>query len=75
MLEDANENMCYFKILNLPSSKTANKSSNSSQSTVKRFSTKNPPDFLDQRTDKGLRAEPGLSKSITCKNTEKINEN
>lgn len=56
---------------NLPSSKTANKSSNSSQSTVKRFSTKNPPDFLNQRTDKGLRADPGLSKSITCKNTEK----
>lgn len=49
----------------LPSSSTARRSSNSSQSTVKRFSTKKPPDFLDQRTANGFRALPGFSKSIT----------
>uniref|UniRef100_A0A1A9W8D2 Uncharacterized protein n=1 Tax=Glossina brevipalpis TaxID=37001 RepID=A0A1A9W8D2_9MUSC len=34
-------------------------------STLKRFSTKKLPDFLDQRTANGLRAEPGFNKSIT----------
>lgn len=49
----------------LPSSRTANKSSNSSQSTVNRFSTKNPRDFFDHRTANGFRAEPGFNRSIT----------
>lgn len=52
-------------LIKLPSSRTASKSSNSSQSTVKRFSTKNPRDFFDHRTANGFRAEPGFNRSIT----------
>ena len=51
----------------IPSSSTASKSSNSSQSIVNRFSTKNPLDFLDHRTAKGFRAVPGFKRSITFK--------
>lgn len=55
-------NKCIYYI---PSSKTANKSSNSSQSTVNRFSTKKPRLFFDHRTANGFLAEPGFSKSMT----------
>jgi len=52
-----------FKVL--PSSRTAKRSSSSSHSTVKRFSTKNPRVFLLHRTARGFLEVPGFKRSIT----------
>lgn len=49
-----------------PSSRTARRSSSSSHSTVKRFSTKKPRVFLLHRTISGFLDVPGFSRSITC---------
>lgn len=65
--------MCFnkhYSLKQIPSSKTANKSSNSSQSTRNKFSTKNPRDFFDHRTANGFRLDP-FSKSITYDNIKR----
>lgn len=58
--------LCFPTALFLrPSSRTAVKSSNSSQSTVNRFSTKKPLAFLLHLTANGFLLLPGFKRSIT----------